>query len=203
MSKRCSWRITIVVVALVILAAAIRVAFAALPRLVRWDEAAYLMIGRSLIAGKGFAELAGTPDLQQPPLVAFLSVLGLWMGLPIPWAAAALSHVLIGSLVVVPVFEIAREFFGPKVAAIAGTLAAIYPALAVSPLLLGHHDGTSVSAGSSGWRLRAVASNRDCVRTPRPKTRRCLALGHPGGCPVSASRISPAQRPPVTSPCYW
>ncbi len=134
MSRLHSWRTPVTLVALVLLAMAIRATFVALPRLVRWDEAAYLMIGRSLLAGRGYSELMGTADLQQPPLVAILAALGLWLKLPIPWAAAALSQILLGSLIVLPVFAIARDFYGPKIAAIAALLTAVYPALAVSPL---------------------------------------------------------------------
>ncbi len=121
--------------ALIVLAGAvIRVVFAALPRVVRWDEAAYLLIARNLLASQGYAELWKTPDIQQPPVVAYLSLVGEGLRLPWAWAAAIPAHVLLGGLPPLPVYGLGRELYGRRVGLIAALLVAVHPALAVSPL---------------------------------------------------------------------
>lgn len=123
---------------IVSIAALVRLAFAGLPRVVRWDEAGYQLIARSLLAGQGYCELLGARDLQQPPMIAFLSALGRLLHLPIAWATAAPAFVLLGSLLPLPVYGLARGVTGSRrVALIAAVLAAIHPALAVSPLYWG------------------------------------------------------------------
>jgi 4-amino-4-deoxy-L-arabinose transferase-like glycosyltransferase len=121
-------------VAVVIVAMLVRAAFTALPRVVRWDEAAYQLIARSLLSGLGYSELSGARDLQQPPVVAYLSAAGRLLHLPIPWSTAALAHVLLGGLLPIPVYLLARDLKSRRIAAIAALLVALHPALAVSPL---------------------------------------------------------------------
>lgn len=112
----------------------IRATFTGLPRVARWDEAAYLAIARNLLAGNGYSELVGAVDLQQPPMVAILAMIGLTLHLPLAWAASGPAHLLLGSLVVLPMYGLGRELYGPRVGLLAALLGAIYPALAVSPL---------------------------------------------------------------------
>ena len=114
----------------------LRAVYTALPRMVRWDEAASLLIARSLLNGQGYQELWRSPEIQQPPMLAYLSALGLWLRLPLPWATAGIVHVLLGGLVSLPVYGLARRLpgGGRRVALIAALLTAVYPALAVSPL---------------------------------------------------------------------
>ncbi len=120
---------------ILLLSIGLRAAFTALPRVIRWDEAGYQLIARSLRAGLGYREVLGASDIQQPPVVAYLSALGQALGLPIPWATAGLAHVLLGGLLPLPVFGLAWRMFGSRrVAAIAALLTAVHPALAVSPL---------------------------------------------------------------------
>ena len=112
----------------------IRLAYTGLPRVARWDESSYVAIAQSLLAGQGYVELSGAPDLQQPPLVTMLALIGLSLGLPLGWAAAGPAHVLLGSLIILPMYGLARELYGRRVGLLAALLGAIYPALAVSPL---------------------------------------------------------------------
>lgn len=121
-------------IAVVILAMTVRAAFTALPRVVRWDEAAYQLIARSLLAGEGYDEVVGARDLQQPPVVAYLSVAGRGLGLPIPWATATFSLILLGGLIPIPVYLLGRDLKSRRIGALAALLVAIHPALAVSPL---------------------------------------------------------------------
>jgi 4-amino-4-deoxy-L-arabinose transferase-like glycosyltransferase len=119
---------------ILVVGVAIRLAFTGLPRVARWDESSYVAIAQSLLAGQGYIELSGAPDLQQPPLVTMLAMIGLSLGLPLGWAAAGPAHVLLGSLVVLPMYGLARELYGQRVGLLAALLGATYPALAVSPL---------------------------------------------------------------------
>ena len=112
----------------------LRALFAALPRVVRWDEAAYQLIAQNLLAGRGYFELLGARDLQQPPMVAYLSLLGFTLGLPIHWATSGVVHVLLGGLLVLPVYGLGHAIYGQRIGLIAGLLVAVFPALAVSPL---------------------------------------------------------------------
>lgn len=121
-------------IAVVILAMTVRAAFTALPRVVRWDEAAYQLIARSLLAGEGYDEVVGARDLQQPPVVSYLSVAGRALGLPIPWATAAFSLILLGGLTPIPVYLLGRDLKSRRIGALAALLVAVHPALAVSPL---------------------------------------------------------------------
>ena len=121
---------------IVLVGVSLRAFYTAPPRMVRWDEAGSLLIARSLLNGQGFQELLGSPEIQQPPALAYLSAVGLWLHLPLPWATAAIVHVLIGGLLALPVYGLARRLpgGGRRVAFIAALLTAVHPALAVSPL---------------------------------------------------------------------
>jgi len=123
-----------ILAAILLLGFAIRVVFALLPRVVRWDEAAYQLIAQNLLSGRGYMEVLGARDLQSPPMVAYLSVIGLTLHLPVELVTAGVSHVLLGSLIPLPVYGLGRELYGARAGLTAALLAAIYPALAVSPL---------------------------------------------------------------------
>lgn len=125
------------VISLLLLGMAVRLVFGSLPRMSRWDEASYLMIGRNLLAGNGYRELIGGFDVHQPPMVAFLSAAGLALGLPLNWAAALPSHVLLGALVVIPLYALGTAIYGRRAGLLAACLGAFYPALAVNPLYWG------------------------------------------------------------------
>jgi 4-amino-4-deoxy-L-arabinose transferase-like glycosyltransferase len=116
---------------------AVRSAFASLPRVARWDEAAYLTIARNLLAGNGYSELMGTLDVHQPPMVSLLAAAGLALRLPLGWAAAAPSQLLLGSLVVLPLYALGSALYGRRAGLLAALLGALYPALAVRPLYWG------------------------------------------------------------------
>ncbi len=119
---------------IILIGVTLRIVFVALPRVVRWDEAAYQMIARSLLAGQGYVELVGARDLQQPPMVAYLSLFGLLLRLPLAGATAGIAQVLLGGLIPLPIYGLGREIYGRRVGLIAVLLAAVHPALAVSPL---------------------------------------------------------------------
>ncbi len=153
---------------------ATRIAFASLPRMARWDEAAYLTIARNLLAGRGYSELMGMLDVHQPPMVSLLAAAGLALRLPLEWAAAAPSHVLLGSLVVLPLYALGRALYGRRAGLLAALLGALYPALAVNPLYWGsmteppyvlailtglyvtYRCGQALSSGAKSWGWAAL-----------------------------------------------
>lgn len=112
----------------------LRLVVTGLPRIARWDEAAYVMIANNLLAGNGYRELVGALDLQQPPMIGLLAMVGLALRLPLAWAAAGPAHVMLGALVVLPLYGLGRAMAGRQVGLLAALLGAIHPALAVSPL---------------------------------------------------------------------
>jgi 4-amino-4-deoxy-L-arabinose transferase-like glycosyltransferase len=162
---RVNWPLLAILVA----GLATRAAFASLPRMARWDEAAYLLIARNLLAGNGYSELMGTLDVHQPPMVSLLAAAGLVLRLPLDWAAAAPSHLLLGSLVVLPLYALGHALYGRRAGLLAALLGALYPALAVRPLYWGtmteppyvlfiltglyasYRCGQALSAGTRPW----------------------------------------------------
>lgn len=130
---RIDWPLLAILVA----GLALRAAFASLPRAVRWDEAAYLLIARNLLAGNGYSELLGALDVHQPPVVGLLAAAGLALRLPIEWAAAAPAHLALGSLIVLPLYALGQALGGRRAGLMAALLGALYPALAASPLYWG------------------------------------------------------------------
>ena len=134
MSRPSTGRLWLMLGCILMTAFLLRALFTALPRVVRWDEAAYQLIARNLLAGRGYFELLGARDLQQPPMVAYLSLLGFTLGLPIHWATSGVVHVLLGGLLVLPVYGLGHAIYGQRIGLIAGLLVAVFPALAVSPL---------------------------------------------------------------------
>ena len=173
-SRRFDWPL----LAIVLLGIGVRVAFASLPRVPRWDEAAYLAIGRNLLAGNGYRELLGPLDVHQPPLVALLAALGLALHLPLAWAVAAPSHVALGSLIVLPLYALGRRLFGHQAGLLAGLLGALHPALAVNPLYWGSMtEAPFLLAVLSG--LYACYRCAEALAEPRPgaAVRWGLAMG--------------------------
>jgi len=122
---------------IVLSAVAVRVAFLMLPRVVRWDEAAHQLIAHSLLSGRGFSELVGARDVQQGPLVSYLSLLGVWLHWPVGWATAGIAYVLFGAALPVPLFALGKALYGRRIGLLAALLAAVYPVLVAGPLYWG------------------------------------------------------------------
>jgi len=123
--------------AIVVLAVAMRVAFMTMPRVVRWDEAAHVMIARSLLAGRGFSEAVGERDVQNGPMVAYLALPGVALGWPVPWTAAGIAYVCMGGLLSLPVYGKGRCLYNRRIALLAAALVAFYPSLVAGPLYWG------------------------------------------------------------------
>ncbi|HEX9732206.1 MAG TPA: glycosyltransferase family 39 protein [Thermoanaerobaculia bacterium] len=120
---------------LVAVAAAVRALLLLLPRQIRWDEPAYLLIGRSLWSGGGFT-LTGAPEVHYPPLFPALFG-GTWKLVGSPEAATNLWLVVAGALLVLPVHALAARAFDRRVAFGAALLVAVFPGLTTSVLYWG------------------------------------------------------------------
>jgi 4-amino-4-deoxy-L-arabinose transferase-like glycosyltransferase len=120
--------------ALVVAAGLLRFAYALFPRVVRWDEAGHLLVASNLVAGRGYSELAGALDAHLPPFLPLASASLLKLGLAPEWATA-ITHIVTGALLCVPVFLLGRAIYGRRVGLFAALLVAVYPALAAWPYL--------------------------------------------------------------------
>jgi len=132
-----------IVLALVLLAAAVRVVWASRVRAIWGDEPYYLWIGQSLLNGNGYRlfDYSGSHFAPLFPLLAALIArLAQAFGLPAPqslMAGSAAVYVISGSLLVLPVYGIARRLTGSMAALAAGAVMAVSPPLAVGALLWG------------------------------------------------------------------
>ena len=114
---------------------ALRVALLMLPRVARWDEPTYLILGQSIWRGEGFGH-DGRPELHHSPL--YPAIAGATFRLTgEPEAASDVWYALLGSLLPLPVYWIARRRAGERGALIAAALATAWPALTVAVLYWG------------------------------------------------------------------
>jgi 4-amino-4-deoxy-L-arabinose transferase-like glycosyltransferase len=122
--------------ACVVLAALVfRAGLASLPRVIRWDEPDYLWLGKSLLTGRGYT-IAGTPELHYTPLLPALSG-AVYLLTDDPELGTSFWYVLLGALVTLPVYYLARRAYGRRVALLSAFLVAIFPALSSSVLYWG------------------------------------------------------------------
>lgn len=121
---------------LVLLATAVRVASAVfLPRVIKWDEPDYLRLGYNLLHGQGFTT-GLHPEAHYTPLYPLVSGLSYLLVRDWEWASN-LPFVIFGAALLVPVYALARRFYGARTALLAALLLAGFPALTVSVLYWG------------------------------------------------------------------
>jgi 4-amino-4-deoxy-L-arabinose transferase-like glycosyltransferase len=105
------------------------------PRVIKWDEAKYLMLGDNLLAGKGFT-YTGYPELHFPPLhPLFVGLLSLVTG--DFEMAGNLENALFGGLLLLPVFVICLRIYGLETAWLSAILVGLFPPLIVNVLYSG------------------------------------------------------------------
>jgi 4-amino-4-deoxy-L-arabinose transferase-like glycosyltransferase len=102
-----------------------------LPRVIKGDEPAYLLVARSLLAGMGLTVDGVHPQLHYPPLYSIASGLFYLLTRDFETASNA-AYALFGGLLLFPVFVIARRVYDTQTAWLAVILLAIFPALNVS-----------------------------------------------------------------------
>lgn len=89
----------------------------------------YLRLAENLAQGEGYRNMVGRYDLQKPPffpvLIAFASVVtGDYL------TAGYLVSLLMGTLLIVPIFLLTRHVFGSDAGLVAAVIAAVFPAFA-------------------------------------------------------------------------
>lgn len=123
-------------VLIVVLALVNRWLWIAQPRSVRWDEADLLILARNLLLGNGY-QIFQLPDLTWPPGAPLLAAAAMEAAAPAA-TALAIWHVLAGALAAGMLYGLSREVTGSeRIAALAGLLLAVAPALVVAPLYWG------------------------------------------------------------------
>jgi len=120
-------RIFPAVVAILLLALAVRFAIALQDRVVWGDEPFYLWLGRNWLTGQGYS-FTGYPDVHHTPLYPLLAG-ALYLVTGDLDIASRIWYVLLGAALVVPIYLIAARMYGWRVGLLAGLLVALHPAL--------------------------------------------------------------------------
>src|SRR5438552_3698388 len=109
----------------------------ALPRAVKADESAYLLLGRNFLAGHGLTMgYANHPELPHPPLYPIvvgtvnLAVKNLEL-------ASDVASALFATLMLIPCFFLARKIYGERCAWLSVIYLSLFPAFCVSVLYWG------------------------------------------------------------------
>ena len=116
-------------------ACAVRVFLSGLDRVIRWDEPDYLTLGINLFSGTGYTT-GVVPELHYTPLFPIVSGL-FYLLVRNPELASNLVYVSAGTLLIAPIYLIARRIYGQRVAVITACLLVVYPALSASILYWG------------------------------------------------------------------
>ena len=128
-------RQTVWLLHILLLAFALRLGLALLPRVIRWDEPDYLWLGKSLLTGGGYT-ISGVPELHYAPLLPILSGL-VYVVTGNPEVGTTFWFVLLGTLSCLPVYWVAKRVYGERVAQLAAFLSAIFPSLSSAVLYWG------------------------------------------------------------------
>jgi 4-amino-4-deoxy-L-arabinose transferase-like glycosyltransferase len=126
-----------VLVLLVILAVAclLRLALASLARVIRWDEPDYLILGINMFSSLGYSS-GGVPELHYTPMFPIVSGL-FYLLVRNPEVASDVVYILAGTLLIVPIYAIARRVYGQWTAVVTACFLAVFPALSASILYWG------------------------------------------------------------------
>jgi 4-amino-4-deoxy-L-arabinose transferase-like glycosyltransferase len=137
------------------------------PRVVWGDEPFYLWLGRNWITGQGF-QFVGHPDVHHGPLFPMLAGLLYWFTHDLELASDIL-FVVLGGLLVLPVYGLGAEVYDRRVGLAAATLAAVWPGLSVAVLNWGSlTEPAYLLFVATGLYLGLVAlrGRWDCFRRP-------------------------------------
>lgn len=120
----------IIVVSLILRLALVRV-----DRVVRWDEPDYLILGRNLFTGRGYA-VTDRPELHYAPLYPLVT------GLLYPLTHnmklnSDICFVLFGTLTLLPFYWLSRRLFGMRIAVMATAFLCLSPMLTAAVLFWG------------------------------------------------------------------
>jgi 4-amino-4-deoxy-L-arabinose transferase-like glycosyltransferase len=122
-------------VILILISLVLRTALVRVDRVVRYDEPDYLILGRNLFSGRGYA-VTDRPELHYAPL--FPVVTGLLYPLTGDMKLNSdMAYVLFGTLTLLPFYGLAKRLFGTRVAVIATAWLCLYPMLTSAVLFWG------------------------------------------------------------------
>lgn len=113
------------VAGLILLSLALHLFWIRLPRVVWGDEPSYLWLGRNWLTGQGY-QFLGFTDVHHPPLYPLLSGL-LYLLTHNSEIASDILYVVLGPLLVLPIYDIGRRLYGPRAGLLAGLLVALWP----------------------------------------------------------------------------
>lgn len=106
-----------------------------LPRMVKWDESDYLLLGRNLVTGHGYTTGFG-PEIAQPPFFPLITG-AIYLAVGDLEKSSDITYALFGGLMLLPIFVLARRIYGYPTAYLAAVLLAIHPVLTVVGLYWG------------------------------------------------------------------
>ncbi len=130
------WREAWILIILSVGAALVRVIALAHPQRIVWgDEPFYLWLGRNWLTGRGYS-FTGYSDIHHTPMYPLLTGLVYLVTRDLELASDT-CYVLFGTLLVIPVYLLAREMYRREVGYASVALLAIYPAIATAPAFWG------------------------------------------------------------------
>jgi len=121
--------------ALVVAALVLRAAIVRVDRIVRWDEPDYLIAGRNLFTGRGYA-VTTKPEIHYAPLFPIVT------GMLYPLTGdmqlnSDITFVVLGAVTLIPFYWLASRLYDRRVALIAAALLCTFPALNASVIFWG------------------------------------------------------------------
>ncbi len=133
---RSRWREVLILAALAIWTALIRLLALLQPQRIVWgDEPFYLWLGRNWLSGQGYS-FTGYPDVHHTPMYPLLSGLFYLLTRDLE-LASDICYVLFGVLLVAPIYLLAKEMYSRQAGYASVALLAMYPAVATAPLFWG------------------------------------------------------------------
>ncbi len=122
-------------IAVVVASLVLRTALVRVDRIVRWDEPDYLILGKHLVTGQGYA-VSDRAEVHYAPLFPVLT------GLLYPITHdmklnSDIYYVLFGTLALLPFYWLSRRLFGRRVGTVAALLLCFFPPLTSSVLYWG------------------------------------------------------------------
>lgn len=95
------------------------------------DDGLFLTLGRNLAAGQGYTGDGLTTQVDFPPGYPFFAAFIYWLGGGLEWPTR-LNVLLVGMLLPVVIFWLARQLIDRKTALLAGILTSLHPALVLA-----------------------------------------------------------------------
>ena len=128
-------REVVFLLALLVVSLVLRVSIVRTDRVVRWDEPDYLIAGRNLFTGKGYA-VTSRPEIHYAPL--FPVVTGSLYALTHDMKMNSdIVYILFGTLALLPCYWLSRQTFGRPAAVMAATFMCVFPSLTSAVLFWG------------------------------------------------------------------